>query len=80
MFPLVFYAKSHHHPLDVRLIDDIDERFDDAEERSKIHAARRKHFLGRAVHPKHLIGLGPSGGAMGYGGHGAYGGHGKIGS
>jgi hypothetical protein len=32
------------------------------------------------VHPKHLIGLGPSGGAMGYGGHGAYGGHGKIGS
>ncbi len=62
----------------MRLIDDIDERYDDAEQRNKIHNGHRKHFLGRrrSTHPKHFIGLSPSGGAMGYGGYG----RGKIGS
>ena len=60
------------HPLDVKLIDDIDERFDDAEARSKIYMRRYKNLRAtkRTLHTKHLIGLSPSGGAMGYGGNG----------
>ena len=70
LFFLALYGKLHRHPLDVRLIDDIDARFDDAEQRSHIRAHHRKRHLGRVTHPKHFIGLSPSGGAMGYGGYG----------
>lgn len=80
LFPTALRGKLNH-ALDVTLIDDIDERFDDAEARSKVHGAYLKNILSlrQAVHPKQLIGLGPSGAALGYGGYRGYGGYAGFG-